>query len=845
MTTKQPLTFGQWLKRQRRKLGLTQAELARRAYCAVYTIRRFENGVRHPSLQMAQALATALEIPEPERARFLELALAPSLQAVEEETESVNGVRKPLPGLLKPLLGRTQELATLLDWLRTGEARLITLTGMGGSGKSHLLLALAHAARPALPGELYWVDLEPLNHSHAGLPQTTVELDELLFRAIGAALSLDPQKQPALDEQITRHLASRPSCLYLDGFDSFTPCTAAVTRLLTACPTLTIVLTTRQRLGVSYERLFPLNGLAVPITADAADLESVGAVALFLAAAKRCIPGFTLTDQNRPAVVALCQQVEGLPLALELAALHLEHCTPTELVADLAASLALLKTEASDLPLRQRSLAQLLTMAFDTASPAIQQTLIQLAVFAGIFDAAAAEAVTACALPCLQALVALSWLKPNGSGGYRLHPLVRTFGRELGQTPAWASWQAETVVAYAHYYAQLVGRTVAWSTQFDRTFVAHIQSHYADMVQAATILLDQAPPAAVNLLLALVCHGYHYGALRAVVDLLRAGLAALAPPHPARARLLLFYVPCMIELGEECSIASAELAEWAPQIQDQRLLAEVHHRLAWNANNDYAALTPAHRQAGQEHFAQSLALYRALGDTAMVIELLHDSAFVAAWEPERHAHARDQLMEALWLIQRHGLFNHQFMVHKTLAFLEYAAGHFADAEVYSEQALRLAATAQQHQRDLAWLLHERGEIAFYTSGVATAQAYETQARLYFAADGLRKGLATSDARLGYYALHLAAPDTAETAWAQAQAGAAQLDDMKIMTEALIGLGLVMLLRGQWTAGASLVTRGRTTYEQRCFHWIAPEQTRVQWMLDQAATRLAAQAGKVR
>jgi non-specific serine/threonine protein kinase len=288
-----------------------------------------------------------------------------------------------LPVALTPLVGRRAETAAIARILQEPATRLLTLTGPGGTGKTRL--ALAVAGDVAVPDGANFVDLAAI-----------VE-PEHLPGAIAAAVGLRESPSQALPERLTEHLRGLDGLLVLDNLEQLLPEAARqVAALLRSCPRLKILATSRAALHVSGEREYPVPPLTLPDplqlpTADA--LAGVESVRLFVERAQAVRPEFALTAANAAAVCGICTRLDGLPLAIELAAARIKTLPPEELLVRLERRLPLLTGGPVDAPDRQRTLRDTVAWSYDLLPSTEQRLFRRLAVFSGGFSLEAAEAV--------------------------------------------------------------------------------------------------------------------------------------------------------------------------------------------------------------------------------------------------------------------------------------------------------------------------------------------------------------------------------------------------------------------------------------------------------------------
>jgi predicted ATPase len=295
--------------------------------------------------------------------------------------------RTTLPAPMTPLVGRTAErdrVVRLLD-----SARLVTLIGPGGIGKTRLSLAAAAAVAERFDDGAVFV---PLADTHA---------DELVMPAVAHALQVPEVPGEPLAQTLAEHLSDSSMLLVLDNFEQVVGAAAELGRLLAAAPNVVALVTSRERLSLYGEQVYRVPPLAVPDLSElpageegvARALAESPAVALFAQRARACEPDFALTADTLPAVTALCRRLDGLPLAIELAAARIDEWSPRALLMHLGEHLDALGDGPRDLPARQQTLRGAIDWSYDLLPPADQRLFAALAAFAGGFTAESALAV--------------------------------------------------------------------------------------------------------------------------------------------------------------------------------------------------------------------------------------------------------------------------------------------------------------------------------------------------------------------------------------------------------------------------------------------------------------------
>jgi len=362
-----------------------------------------------------------------------------------------------LPHQPTPFIGRERELAELDKLISDPKTRLVTIVGPGGMGKTRLALATAERIFDSakFPDGIFFVDLTPLNEARQ-IPLAVAEVLQIQLSGGGEA---------GADQQLLNFLSDKAMLFILDNFEHVLEGAQLVNAMLATTLSIRVLITSRERLGLRGEQLFQISGLDFTDWINPEDAVRYSAAQLFLGAARRLRSDFTLTEEDLSYLTRICQLVDGMPLALELAAGWVEMLSISEIADEIERGLAFLKTELQDIPDRQRSMQAVFESAWERLEPVEQDVLRKLSVFRGGFKRNAATRVagvaeeTASALRLLGRLLNKNLLQANLTRErYQLHELLRQY--------AWERLEGSGVIgairtAHAGYFLELLQRREA------------------------------------------------------------------------------------------------------------------------------------------------------------------------------------------------------------------------------------------------------------------------------------------------------------------------------------------------------------------------------------------------
>lgn len=374
------LGFGDLLRRHRNAAGLTQEDLAERAGLNPDTISLLERGERRrPHRYTMQSLAEALGLSQRDRSRFETAARMPAVSADAHDVQLPN-----LPLHPTPFIGREREVEEVRYRLLHPDLRLLTLTGPGGVGKTRLGLEVARQVLDQFEEGVCFVALAPISEP------------TLVPSVIAQALRIKQGAGQSMAEALEQYLRERQQLLLLDNFERLLEAGLPLAQLLTACPRLKVLVTSRVVLRLQGEHNYEVPTLELPPPGYLPSLEvdRYEGIHLFAERARAARSGFRITTENASAVIELCRRLDGLPLAIELAAARVSLLPPKAMLARLGNRLALLTGGARDLPDRQRTLRATLDWSYGLLDVDERWLFARLAVFAGGSTLEAAKAIS-------------------------------------------------------------------------------------------------------------------------------------------------------------------------------------------------------------------------------------------------------------------------------------------------------------------------------------------------------------------------------------------------------------------------------------------------------------------
>ena len=678
--------------------------------------------------------------------------------------------RYNLPAPRTAFVGRQPEYAHLLDRLRDPTCRLITITGPGGAGKTRLALEAARALLPTAPGPtpfVHGVYLVPLAALSAQTP-----LEDALATTMATALGIALAGPEAPTAQVQAYLREKALLLVVDNAEHLLAGAPFLADLLEAAPRLTLLVTSRVRLRLRGEWVVELAGLPFPDAehnSTEPELALYGAIQLFAQTAQSVDAAFTLTPAVLPAICRICQLVDGLPLAIELAASWTHVLSCDEIADEIAKNLDFLADALPDLPARQRSLRAVFEHSWNLLTPTEQTAFQQLAIFHASFTREAAGAIAAVPLAVLAALVDRSLLRRTASGDghqgvrYEVSEVLRPYVRERLE----AGGESSAVAArHAAYYLDLL----------------------AALKDAVRGRRQQEALAAISAEIAEIRAAWHWAVAQADLALLARGTEVLFHFYDMRS--------WFAEGAAAFAAASQVLATRQREVDAQVLRGKLLARQGW-----FTFHLGRQREA-QALLEQSLTILRAAGAQDELVFTLNYLAAVCRYLGEYAATCR-LCQESLAVAEAAGDAYGRAIACNILGQTAYDQGAYTEAQTWCRQSL--AIDEQLGNRwSQAFSLTTLGKVAHALHAYTEARQLFEQSLQTRREMGDTRGMALCFIDLGTTAAALGTPTDAGASYAQSFALFQDIGNQWGMAEALIALGKLALSHARYAATTRLL-----------------------------------------
>lgn len=689
-----------------------------------------------------------------------------------------------LPNQNSPFIGRADEVAEILRLLNDPDCRLLTLIGVGGTGKTRLALEAVNQFYDAQESlldadcmDVYFVPLQPL------------QSPDLIVTAIADAMHFSFYAEQSAKTQLFNFMADKPALLVLDNYEHLLVSATLVSEILAAAPLVKLIVTSRERLHLVEEWTLEVGGLEYPHhphDAHPRDYPNFSAVQLFVQHARRARPGFT-PDTEWESIIRICALVEGMPLALELAASWVRALSCSEIAGEIERGLDILETPARNIPARHRNMRVVIDQSWVMLTEAEANVFQRLSIFRGGFTRASVEAVAGASLGTLSALVDKSWLHHNMiDRRYGLHELLRQYAAERLAT----SGEAEDVRgAHAAYFAGFMRQRES-DIKFQRQLAAlnEIEADF-DNVRAA----------------------WYWAAEHGRADLIIQMAEALNFFCDMRARFV---------EGEEMLRAAAPYFEGRTDPEGR--LAYVMCR---TRRMRMILLGSVPRQDAMEDELEPLAnALDALLDTDLDADLVNAERGFLQYVVSMCILSGIIKGDCIPAVERslmlYSALNDRFYVAELLVIVGVALEKVNNSRTVYEYAIELQREIGD-MNGLSWTLTHMAQIAFFTCRYDEVQAFSSEAQRIQRERGDRKGLCTSIIWESERHFMFGELDEALSAIREAYQLAQELNIRPTIQVVKAELGLILVMMGDFANGERECMESLTMHVKRDFNGGAP------------------------
>ncbi len=752
--------FGTWLEVRREALGFTQEALAELACCTLADIQTIEGGLEKPSLVVARLLARALEVPSDEEAHFVLFATSdlgtPSRPDPGPDGHDRQAYEAPwrlslrppsnLPAQLTSFVGRDAEIMRVAELIRGKGGRLLTLLGPPGIGKTRLCLEVANQLLDDFEDGIFFVPLAP-----------TTGLDDAIL-AIASIFNIKDSTGPPLLDAVKSFLSARKLLLVLDNLEQLTDAGLLVAGLLVAAPGLRILATSRAWLHTYGEQVFRVPPLKFPQAGIQVTPESLAqseAANLFVERAHLANPDFSITEDNAPFIAEICRRLDGLPLAIELAAARTNILSPQVILARLQHRLDLLTGGPSNLPPRQRTLRGAVDWSYDLLDSAERALFRRLSVFAGGFDFQVASRLWDIS-PCrsdvdqvksmngrhpgpvscdpgdlLASLVDKSLIRQEdyseGAIGDLRFTMLETI-REYGLERLAELGEAEAVYrAHALVMTELVEQAEPHLlTPTRASWLARLQLEHDNLRAALTWALGESGDPELGLRLASGLHWFWYfsNSITEGRGWLTTALSKVDRSHRSRVLAKALYASGRLaqhymEHDMALPLLEESISIWE-ELEDYRDMA-------------YALVTLALTQmdkdnaSSHDHIERAIALFRSAGDKWGLAYALEKFSNMTYSNLEGALNLKN---ESLALYQELGDQWYTAYQLGMVGMVAMSMGHYAQARSRYEEAMQIDMEVGD-KWGMAWLLHGLGNITHLEGDYTRADALYTESQALY------------------------------------------------------------------------------------------------------------------
>ncbi|HEX6483862.1 MAG TPA: LuxR C-terminal-related transcriptional regulator [Ktedonobacteraceae bacterium] len=734
----------------------------------------------------------------PQKSHIFQLVIA-DLPADFPPLETLDTHPHNLPVQPTPLIGREREVAAVHQLLLREDVRLLTLTGPGGSGKTRLGLQVAAELSDHFTDGIFFVNLAPISDA------------ELVVPTIAQTLGVKESPTRSMMKQLQAFLQEKLLLLVLDNFEQVVSAACILSDLLAQCSHLKLLVTSRTVLHLAAEHEFAVPPLSLPDLKHLPDLVTLSqyeAVALFIARAQALKPDFQVSNASAPAVAEICTRLDGLPLAIELAAARIKLLPPPALLARLGQRLAVLTSGVHDAPVRHQTLRKTIDWSYQLLDADEQRLFRRLSVFVGGCSLEAIEAVcaaldtqtpTVSVLDGVASLIDKSLLPQIEQEAAEPRVVMLETIREYGREVLEASREAEiTHQAHAVYYLALAeAAEQTWNGPQQAVWFARLEHEHDNLRAAMNWLLEQREAEmALRLGTALWWFWYAQAYLYEGWDVLERALeSSEGVAVPLRARALWAAGSLAASLGhmERGEALCQESLALFRGIGDTPGMGDATFHLA------HIAFARWDLAAARKRFEESLVFLRESGDKTLTAWALGALALVVLYQGE-YARVHPLAEQARAICREIGDATGVTMSLMTLARVVFWQGDLVRAQALAEEGLaRASETGSTSAEALALALH--GEIALAQGETTTARLLIEQSRTRWQKVGNPGMLASTCALLAKVLAVEGDHTAARTMYEESLPGGLAIVDIAPTVE---GLAVVVMEQGEMTWAVRLL-----------------------------------------